>query len=79
MARINVSEMEKIEKLRNSVQEEVQATYSTFISNGEKYIQIDMYGSKERIFTGKVSQVIQLDKNNAKVLIDLLKVEFNLK
>ena len=70
MARINVSEMEKIEKLRNSVQEEVQATYSTFISNGEKYFQIDMYGSKERL---------QLDKNNAKVLIDLLKVEFNLK
>ncbi len=70
--------MEKIEKLRNSVQEEVQATYTTFISNGEKYFQIDTYGTKERVFSGKVSQVIQLDRKNAQVLIDLLKTEFNI-
>ena len=77
MARLNVSGMEKIEKTKNSVQEEVAATYSTFIKDNEKYFQIDMYGSKERVFTGKVSQVVQLDKENAIQLITLLQEVFN--
>lgn len=78
MARLNVMAIEKIEKSRNSIQEEAAATYSTFIKDDEKYPQIDMYGSCERVFTEKVSQVIQLDKKNAESLIALLKKEFNI-
>lgn len=78
MARLNISEMEKIEKNKINIHEEVASTYSTFVKGNERYFQIDMYGSKERIFTGKVSQVIQLDKENAKKLIDLLKEVFNI-
>lgn len=78
MARLIISEMEKIEKNKVSIHEEATSTYSTFIKNDEKYLQIDMYGSNDRIFRGKVSQVIQLDKENAIKLIELLKEEFSI-
>lgn len=78
MARLNISEMEKIEKNKTNIHEEVASTYSTFVKDNERYFQIDMYGSKERVFNDKASQVIQLDKKNAIQLIVLLKDIFNL-
>lgn len=78
MARINVVDMEKVEKVRNLVQEEVEATYSVFDKDNKKYIQIDTYGREGRLFPGKVSQVIQLDKENAQELIVLLKKVFDI-
>lgn len=45
---------------------------------GVKYFQIDMYGSDSRKVKGNVSQTIQIDKENAIKLIELLKTEFNL-
>ena len=75
MSRLNVSKMAKREKERNSVQEKVDTTYSTFIQDGRKYFQIDTYthGGRE-----SASQYIQLDKDNAIQLIELLKKEFDL-
>ena len=78
MARLNISEMEKIEKNKTNIHEEVASTYSTFVKDNERYFQIDMYGSKERVFNDKASQVIQLDKKNVIQLIVLLKDKFNL-
>lgn len=54
------------------------ATYSTFDSYGEHYVQIDTYGRSDREQPGKISQSIQLDKEMASYLVDLLKREFDL-
>lgn len=78
MARINVVTMEKVEKVRNLVQDEVEASYSVFYKDDKKYMQIDTYGREGRHLPGKVSQVFQLDKENAQRLIELLKKVFNL-
>lgn len=78
MARINILNMKKVEKVKNYVHEEVEATYSVFEKDGTKYIQIDTYGREERLLPGKVSQVIQLDKENAQELINLLIKVFNI-
>ena len=76
MARL--SKMAKREKERNSVHEEVGATYSTFIQDGRKYFQIDTYTSKELFPSGSPRQIFQFDKDNAIQLIELLKKEFDL-
>lgn len=78
MAKINIREMERLDKNRNAVHEEIEATYTVFTKNGEKYFQIDTYGTSDRKFVSKASQVIQLDRAGAIGLISLLKKEFNL-
>lgn len=78
MALINKNRLNKLEKNTNSLHKEVEGTYSTYILNGSKYIQIDTYGSTERQYKGKISQSIQLDKDVAIKLIDILQKEFNL-
>ncbi|MEG0834821.1 MAG: methionyl-tRNA formyltransferase [Christensenellaceae bacterium] len=78
MAKINIREMEKLDKNRNAVHEDVKATYTVFIKDGEKYFQIDTYGKSDRKFVSKVSQAVQLDRAGAIGLINLLKNEFNL-
>ena len=78
MARLNVSKMEKKEKAKNSVHEEAVATYSTFIEDGKKYFQIDTYRRKENVNLGSASQNIQLDKESAIKLIELLQKTFSL-
>lgn len=54
-----------------------ETTYSSGIINGETIFQINMYGSAYRQDTGKVSQVIQLNKESAEELLVLLKNTFN--
>ena len=78
MASINFDSMEKIDKQRYSIHDEIDASYSIFTKNGKKYFQIDTYGSSKRIFSNKVSQSIQLDQNSVKSLIALLKKEFEI-
>lgn len=48
MALITKENMTKIDKERNYVHNKVRATYSIFTSDGEKYFQIDTYGSPNR-------------------------------
>lgn len=72
MAQINVKDIKKIDKARNSVHEEAPATYTIFEDGGEKYFQIDTYGRNEREFPEKISQSIQLNKESARRLVRLL-------
>lgn len=72
MAQINVKDIKKIEKARNSIHEEAPATYTVFEDGGEKYFQIDTYGRNDREFLEKISQSIQLTKESARVLVRLL-------
>lgn len=79
MALVNSSKFKRIEKDRNSIHKEVETTYTSFTNNsGEKYFQLDTYGSSDRQFHGKISQSVQLNKKAAQELITVLKNEFNL-
>ena len=78
MAKINIKTMTKQDKARYSIQEEVEAKYSVFEKDGEKFFQIDTYGRSNRVETEKSSQIIQLDEGSAKELIKLLVKEFNI-
>jgi hypothetical protein len=78
MALLNPSSFERIQKSRNTVHKPVSATYSFFEENGLKLFQIDTYGTAERAMPEKVSQSIQLDKQMAKIIIEILKKEFYL-
>jgi hypothetical protein len=41
---------------------DVEATISFVECNGEKFVQIDTYGSKDRAIPGKISQSLRLSK-----------------
>lgn len=64
---------------RNSVHEEIGATYSVFRNDDKIFIQIDSYGRNTREIPGKKSQTFQLDRTGAEALFTILKREFNLK
>ena len=78
MAQITIEKLSKIEKNRNMLHDVVEATYTTFEKNGDTYFQIDTYGKSGRENPNKVSQSIQIDKETARVLVDILKKEFSL-
>lgn len=76
MARINISDIERVDKERNNIHEEARASYTSFVVNGQKYFQIDTYGRPYRDMPGKISQSIQFDRDSAMQLIKLLEQEF---
>lgn len=63
---------------RNSLHDEIDATYTTFERDGRVFIQIDSYGRDTREMPGKKSQTIQLDREGATALFKILKQEFDL-
>lgn len=79
MALITKRHFSHIEKERSNVHESVDATYCTFTKGENKYFQIDTYGSENRQIKDKISQSIQLDREMAIELVELLQREFNLK
>lgn len=78
MAQISKESFEKIEKQRNTVHEKVHTTYTVFEMNGERYFQMDTYGRIDRECPEKISQSIQLSKENAQFVVDLLVDTFEL-
>ena len=78
MAQISLASIRKVGKTRNSVHEKVHATYTVFDLDGERYVQIDTYGRIDRENPEKISQSIQIDKDAAKFLIEVLEKEFSL-
>lgn len=80
MARINLNTIMKIDKDRNAVHTPVTTTYTVFDSaDGQHYVQLDTYGKSDRALPEKISQSIQIDKESAEFLVNLLTKEFNLK
>lgn len=79
MALIKKDNFSHIDKERNLLHETVDATYCTFTKGGNKYFQIDTYGSERRQLKAKLSQSIQLDREMAIELVALLQKEFDLK
>lgn len=70
--------VEKWEKENKKInkQNPGETTYSVDWLNGEKMFQIQSYGSSTRQIKGKVSQVLQFNKQQAIELIEILKKEF---
>ena len=78
MAQINLENIKRIEKQRNTLHDKVYTTYTVFDFDGERYVQIDTYGKIDRENPEKISQSIQFDKETAKYLVNLLQKEFKL-
>lgn len=76
MAQLDCRTFKRIEKQCRE-HEPVQATYTTFERYGRSFLQIDMYGRSYRENPDKISQTIQIDKESARILFDLLKKTFN--
>lgn len=76
MAQLDLNNIEKLDKTRNTVHEKVYTTYTCFEQYGDKYVQIDTYGKSDRDMPGKISQTVQLNKETAKFLVELLIKEF---
>jgi len=78
MEEYNLALINKIDHLtRNSrVHEEVEATYNILYKDGEKYLEVTTYGSKEREMKGKASQIIQFNKEGIKQLKEIIEKEF---
>lgn len=77
MALIKKERFSKITKDRIHVHEPAEATYSVFMNEDATYFQIDTYGSDSRKDKGKISQSIQIDREMAFELIEILHKEFN--
>jgi hypothetical protein len=62
---------------RNSrVHDEVEADYNIVYKNGQKFLQINTYGSNERKVKGVTGQTIQLDEEEVKELKKTLENKF---
>lgn len=55
---------------------EVEATVSLVEVDGEKFVQIDTYGSNNRAMPGKVSQSLRLSKSALDQLVQLAEKHF---
>jgi len=63
---------------RNSLHDEIDASYTVFENDGRVFVQIDSYGREDRQIPGKKSQSIQLDAQGAAELFRILKSAFHL-
>lgn len=79
MAQMSLESIKRIEKMRNTIHEKVDATYTVFKLDGLKYVQFDTYGRLGRDNPEKISQSFQIDKDTAQYLVTLLSDEFGLK
>ncbi|MFN3608297.1 MAG: methionyl-tRNA formyltransferase [Hyphomonas sp.] len=64
---------------RNSIHEEIEASYTVFERDGRTFLQIDSYGRTDREIPGKKSQTIQLDEVGAAQLYSILESSFGFK
>lgn len=78
MAQINLENIKRIDKNRNSIHDKVYTTYTIFEADGNKYFQLDTYGRIDRENPEKISQSIQLDQKTAEFLVNLLVKEFEI-
>lgn len=71
-----VSQLVKINLEKNSAHRPVDCTYSIVIGeSGEKYLQVDTYGSADRQIHGKKSQSIRFSKEAVDQLKQIIEKE----
>ena len=67
-----VKDFKRIELERNSIHGVVDCSYTIFVRNTKKYLQIDTYGSPNREYPGKKSQSLQFDEISLKQLKEII-------
>jgi hypothetical protein len=74
-----IKRFERTTMLSNHVHGEAPCTYTVFQDDsGDRFLQIDTYGSATRKLRGKKSQSIQLDASSARALYALVADTFEL-
>ena len=72
-----IANIEKHEVESPRVHDSLNCTYSVFTSTeGQKYLQLNTFGSPVRQNPGKQSQTMQLNETAAKQLVKILVQEF---
>lgn len=72
MVQISLGSIKKIDKYRNTIHDKVHTTYTVFELDGRKYVLFDTYGCIDRENPEKISQSIQLDREAAQFLVNVL-------
>ena len=70
-----VKKLEKIDLDRDSKHTEVDATYAIVETEGQKFLQIDTYGSATRKYPGKKSQSLRFSPEALKQLKSIMESE----
>lgn len=80
MARIDFDDIIQKDSFstRSTVASPVKADYTIATYDGEKFLRIQMYGSRSRQNVGRVSQTLHLNKSDAEEMIKLLKNAFDI-
>ncbi|HEY8576077.1 MAG TPA: methionyl-tRNA formyltransferase [Devosia sp.] len=73
-----VRRFEKLDSERNQLHQEVEARYAIFERDGVGFVQINTYGRPDREMPGIASQSIQLDRQGAEALVDILRRAFSI-
>ena len=73
-----VRKFKKLDGERYQLHSEVEARYAAFERDGKAFFQVNTYGREDREMPGKVSQTIQLDRDGAAQLVEILRKTFNL-
>ncbi len=71
-----VSEFQQVESDKNGRHKPVLCGWRAFDADGETILQLDTYGSAERQIPNKVSQSLQLDREGAAALLELIRGTF---
>ena len=71
-----ISEFRPTSAERTTRHEPVICGWRAFDLDGERLLQLDTYGRSDRAMPDKVSQSIQLDRDGAKELLDLIRRAF---
>lgn len=71
-----VEVFEQVRSDRESIHRPVECGWRYFTADGEIILQLDTYGSAERKFRGKVSQSLQLNREGARRLLDIINQAF---
>jgi hypothetical protein len=67
-----------LELQRSTLHDEIEAKYAVFQKDGQGFVQINTYGRSTRDIPGKVSQSLQMDRQGAEQLIEILRKAFAL-
>jgi hypothetical protein len=74
----NVRQLERVALGRDGLHRDVECTYSIVVdAHGDRWLQLDTYGSKERKMPGKKSQSIRLAPEAIKQLKLILAEDFS--
>jgi len=75
-----VSRFEKVGREVTKVHAPTDCAYSSYEIDGQKYLQLDTFGTKGRVLKGKVSQSLQFDEDAIRELLAIIGQSFpNLK